>query len=250
MKTIIFALLLLQMSLNCNAESVEDGRYLGIYSGYGMNSSSLTGTGFNATLPAKGAAIYGGEISYQGSDSETLYSLKYEKSSYSMNAPTGVTPTSLSGYREDVRLMVFVAPWDSGTFENVRIGFGYGILRTGATDTISYNVLNNQTSQGPMFSIGHKLKFKSDWALQSSLLVYLPHRVIESPQITGTNGQMLGAEAKLSLDYLISENIMAFLGVSYRMDRASYSGLETRGVTNGVDTRTYIAIPIGLKIGY
>lgn len=249
MKTLIIALLLLQYNFNAHAESVEEGRFIGVHTGYGMSSSDLTGTGFNAKLPSKGSVIYGGEISYQATGSDTQFSLKHDRTSYSMNAPTGVTPTSLTGFREDTRLMVTVAPWE-GSLENLRLGFGYGVLRTGATDTATYNVMNKQTSQGPMFNIANKWKFKSDWSLQSELLLYLPHRVIESPQITGNNGQMLGAEAKISIEYLVSENILAFIGASYRMDRATYSGSETRGVTDGVDTRTYIAIPVGLKIGY
>ena len=250
MRLIIFTALLLSYSFPGHSESVEEGRYVGLYSGYANSSSDLTGTGFNAKLPARGSAIYGGDLSFKADGADTRFNLKYEKTTFDMSAPTGVTPTTISAYREDVRLMASFSPWDSGTLENLSIGLGYGILRTGATDTLTYNVLNKQTSQGPLFGVGYKWKFKQDWILQSDLMLYLPHRVIESPQITGANGQMIGAEARLSVDYMISESFTAFIGATYRMDRASFDGTETRGVTGGVDTRTYIAIPVGIKIGY
>ncbi len=249
MKLISFVLFIL-FCIVSHAESVEDGRYIGVHSGYGISSSDLTGTGFNAKLPARGSVVYGGDLSYKAADASTLFNLKYDKTSFDMNAPAGVSPASISVYREDIRFMAIVSPWEDGSFENFTLGIGYGLLRTGATDTSTYNVLNKQTSQGLMLNVGYKFALRQDWILHSDLGLFLPHRLIEGPQITGMNGQQMGFEANLALNYAVSERFVAFIGATYRLDKATFDGSGSRGVTSGVDNRTYIAIPVGIKIGY
>lgn len=250
MKTLFLTTLLMFVSLSAHAQSVEEGRYIGIHSGYGILSSSLSGSGFNSDLPGKGGLLYGIDFSYQNPDSSMQYNLKYDKAAVDQTAPSGVTPTNLSVFREEFRFGVSFAPWDSGRFENLRIGFGYGILQTGATDTSPNNVLTKQSSQGLLFNASYKMKLKSDWSMLSEFLIYLPHQIKESQQITGYNPKFIGAELKLLAEYPLSDDIVGFAGASYRMDQVSYDGSVSRGVTGGQDTRTQIAIPVGIKIGY
>lgn len=250
MKTLFLTTLMMLASFSTKAQSVEEGRYVGLQSGYGMLSSSLSGSGFNSDLPNKGGLLYGIDFSYQNSDSETQYNLKYDKTSVDQMAPSGVTPTSLSVFREDFRFVISISPWDSGKFENLRIGFGYGILQTGATNTSPNNVLTKQSSQGLLFNASYKMKLKSDWSMLSEFLIYLPHQIKESQQITGYNPKFIGAEIKFLAECPLSDDIVGFAGASYRMDQVSYDGSVSRGVTGGQDTRTQLAIPIGIKIGY
>jgi hypothetical protein len=250
MKNLFLTTLLLLTSFSVNAQSVEDGRYVGIHSGYGILSSSLSGSGFNSDLPGKGGLLYGIDFSYQNPDSGAQYNLKYEKTAVDQAAPSGVTPTNLSIFREEFRFAVSFAPWDSGKFENLRIGFGYGILQTGATETLPNNVLTKQSSQGLLFNVSYKMKMKSDWSMLSEFLIYLPHQIRESQQVTGYNPKFLGAELKLLAEFPLSDDIVGFAGASYRMDQVNYDGSVSRGVTGGQDTRTLLAIPVGIKIGY
>ncbi len=250
MKTLFLTTFTVFVSFSAHAQSVEEGRYIGLQSGYGILSSSLSGSGFNSDLPGKGGLLYGIDFSYQNSDSETQYNIKYDKTSVDQTAPTGVTPTGLSVFREEVRFLISISPWDSGRFENVRIGLGYGILQTGATDTSPNNVLTKQSSQGLLFNASYKTKLKSDWSMLSEFLIYLPHQIKESQQITGYNPKFIGAELKFLAEYPLSDDIIGFAGASYRMDQVSYDGSVSRGVTSGQDTRTQLAIPVGIKIGY
>lgn len=250
MKTLIVAAITTFVSFSASAQSVEEGRYVGLHLGYGMLSSSLSGSGFNSDLPDKGGLLYGIDFSYQNPNEEAQYNLKYDKTTVDQTAPTGVTPTSLSVFREEFRFLVSISPWDSGRFENLRIGFGYGILQTGATNTSPNNVLTKQSSQGLLFNASYKTKLKSDWSIISEFLIYLPHQIKESQQITGYNPKFIGAELKFLAEYLLSDDIVGFAGASYRLDQASYDGSVSRGVTGGQDTRTQLAIPFGIKIGY
>lgn len=250
MKTLFLTTLMMLASFSARAQSVEEGRYIGLQSGYGMLSSSLSGSGFNSDLPGKGGLLYGIDFSYQQPDSEIQYNLKYDKTSVDQTAPSGVTPTSLSVFREEFRFVISISPWDSGRFENLRIGFGYGILQTGATDTSPNNVLTKQSSQGLLFNATYKTKLKSDWSVLSDFLIYLPHQIKESQQITGYNPKFIGVELKFLAEYPLSDDIIGFAGASYRIDQVSYDGSVSRGVTGGQDTRTQLAIPVGIKIGY
>jgi opacity protein-like surface antigen len=230
--------------------SVEDGKYISVHSGYGMMSSSLSGSGFNSDLGGEGGAIFGAEFSYKSAGSDVQYKLSYEKTSLDQDAPAGVTPTSLTVFREDFRFLMSFAPWDSGRLENFRVGLGYGVLGTGATNTTPNNVLTNQLSQGALFNLSYQSEWHTGCSLGSELLIYLPHQIQESAQVTGYNPKFIGAELKLTLDYLFSNQVSGFIGASYRVDQVTYEGSVSRGVTDGQDTRNMFAIPIGLKIGY
>ncbi len=250
MKTLFLTTLTFFIGFSASAQSVEEGRYIGIHSGYGILSSSLSGSGFNSDLPGKGGLLYGIDFSYQNPDGSTQYNLKYDKAAVDQTAPSGVTPTNLSVFREEFRFVIYFLPWDSGRFENLRIGFRYGSLQTGANDTSPNNVLTKQSSQGLLFNAAYKMKLKSDWTLLSEFLIYLPYQIKESSQITGYNPKFIGAEIKFLAEYPLSDDIVGFAGASYRMDQVSYDGSVSRGVTGGQDTRTQLAIPVGIKIGY
>lgn len=240
----------MSVSFLAHAELADEGKYISLQSGYGLLSSNLSGSGFNSNLPSKGNVLYGIDFSYQNANSDIRYNLKYDRISVDQNAPAGVTPTKLSVYREELRFMISILPWDSGHFENLRIGFGYGILHTGATDTSPNNVLTKQSSQGLLFNATHKMKLKSDWSMLSEFLIYLPHQIKESQQITGYNPKFIGSELKFLAEYSLADDLIGFAGASYRIDQVSYDGSVSRGVTGGQDTRTQLAIPIGIKIGY
>lgn len=250
MKNLILITLLLFASHSTFAQSIEEGRYFAIQSGYSVLSSNLSGSGFNSDLPGKGGLLYGIDFSYQTPDSSTQYNLKYEKSEVDQSAPSGVTPASLSVSREEFRLLVSISPWDSGKLENLRVGLGYGILQTGATNTSPNNVLTKQSSQGLLLNVIYKTKLKSEWSILSEFLVYLPHQINESQQVTGYNPKFIGSELKFTAEYPLSDDIVGFAGASYRVDQVSYDGSVSRGVTNGKDIRTQFAIPVGIKIGY
>lgn len=250
MKSLFLPTLFLFASFSAYAQSVDEGKYIAVSSGYGILSSSLSGSGFNSDLPNRGGLIYGVEFSYQNPDSETQYNLKYDKNTVNQTAPSGVTPADLSVFREEFRFVVSISPWDSGRFENLRLGLGYGILQTGATNTSPNNVSTKQSSQGLLLNALYKTKLKSDWSMLSEFLIYLPYQVKESEQITGYNPKFIGAEIKFIAEYPLSDDIVGFAGASYRMDQVSYDGSVSRGVTGGQDTRTQLAIPVGIKIGY
>ncbi|OFZ29524.1 MAG: hypothetical protein A2622_07295 [Bdellovibrionales bacterium RIFCSPHIGHO2_01_FULL_40_29] len=250
MKILFITTLLVFASFLAHAQGVGKGRYIGLQSGYGILSSGLSGSGFNSDLPGRGGLLYGIDFSYQNPDSETQYDFKYDKASVDQTAPLGVTPASLSIFREEFRFIISILPWDFGRFENLRIGFGYSILQTGATDTLPNNILTKQSSQGLLLNATYRMELEFDWSMQSEFLIYLPHQITESQQITGYNPKFIGAEFKFLLETPLSDDIIGFFGTSYRIDQVSYDGFVSRGVTSGQDTRTQIAIPIGIKIGY
>jgi hypothetical protein len=250
MKTLIVFISFLFVGNFVFAQSVEEGRYLAIRSGYGLLSSSLAGSGFNSELPSKGGVIYGVDMSCQNLDSDTWYKLSYDKISVDQVAPSGVNPSNISIYREEIRFVVSFAPWDAGALEKLRLGIGYSFLESGGPNTSPNNILTTQTSQGLILNALYSSKFKSKYVLQTEFLIYLPHQIRESQQVTGYNPKYIGAELKVTADYALSEDILGFVGLSYRYDQVSFSGSVNRGVTGGQDTRTMFAIPIGIKIGY
>lgn len=226
---------------------IDDGRYVSAYGGYGILSSELSGSGFNTELPSRGGLSYGADISYQRPDSDAWFDLSYAKTSVDQSAPNGVTPQQISTYLEDWRFIFSFAIPNSDKF---RIGLGYGFLKSGGTSTSPNNVLTTQTSQGLIVNASYIWQLKTNLELRSGLLIYLPHQVSESDQVTGHNPRYLGAEAKVSMEYVLSGPFVAFTGVSYRRDQVSFSGTGSRGVSGGKDVRTIWTIPLGIKIGY
>lgn len=244
----IIALLLIPATLF--AQTIEEGRYISVYSGYSLQSSKLSGTGFNSELPGKGSLLYGFDFSYQGQQNPTRYIFKYNTSNGEQSAPSGLTPSNLSVHREEYMFQTSLALWDSGALENLRIAIGYAYLQSGATDTTPNNVLTKQSTQGAILSLSYASKISSDLVLVSDFLIYLPHQLSESSQVTGYNPRYFGAELRLNAEYMLTDNAAVFGGISYRSDQASFDGSVNRGVTGGVDTRTAFSIPIGLKFGY
>lgn len=245
-----FVLITLLFLGHSAAAQIEDGRSIAIQYGYGVLSSNLSGAGFNSSLPEKAGPLYGVDLTYQNQESEIQYHFKYDKVAVQMPAPSGVTPTNLSVFHEDLRFGASVVPGDSGGLENLRLGIGYSILSAGGTNTAPNNVLTKQSSQGLFVSSSYKMKIETDWSLISEFSLYLPHQVKESQQVTGYNPKFIGYELKLTADYPLFDDINGYAGISYRTDQVSYDGSVNRGVTGGQDTRTLIAIPIGIKIGY
>lgn len=233
-----------------SASPKSDGRYVGIQAGYGNLSSKLSGDGFNSELKGASGLLYGVEASYQEPDSDVHYNLKYDKISGDQSAPSGVTPKMVSVFREDLRYVVSLAPWEEGFRRNFRVGFGYGMLVTGATDTLPNNVLTKQESQGFIAMISHRTGAQTDWSMTSEFLVYLPHQIKESTQVTGYNPKYLGAEFNVRAEHTMEGRFSGFAGARYRIDQVSYDGTVNRGVTNAQETRSLLAIFFGMKVGY
>jgi hypothetical protein len=231
-------------------QTFESGRYLQINSGYGMFSSALTGAGFNADIPGKFDFIYGLSFSFQSPDSGTRFLLDYDKTSNEQNAPSGLSPSSITLTREEFKFLVSVTPWQENRLQNLRLGLGYGLLKSGATDTLPNNVLSNQVSQGLHLFANYKMNYKPQWNLILEGGLYLPHQIKESSQVTGNNPKYLGLEASAQADYSWLQNFIIFFGANYRIDQVSYDGTASRGVTSGKDTRTLFTIPVGIKISY
>jgi hypothetical protein len=231
------------------AKLQNPGNFIALHSGYGIQSSSLTGTGFNSDLSGAMGLIYGAEISHQSANTGIRYSLKFENASAEQEAPAGVTPADITVLREEYRFVASIPTWNSGG-EDLRLGIGYSFLQTGATDTLPNNVMTKQSSQGVILNAAYQVKVNPEWSVGTEVLLYLPHKVQESPQVTGYNPNFVGAEVKILVDYTFSEQLVGFIGASYRMDQVSYEGTVDRGVTDGHDSRNLFAIPVGLKIGY
>lgn len=224
--------------------------FISLHSGYGVHSSSLTGTGFNSDLSGAMGLIYGVEVAHQSAATGIRYSLKYENATAEQEAPTGVTPTDISVSREEFRFLAAIPAWNSGAGEDLRLGVGYSVLKTGATDTLPNNVMTKQSSQGLVLNAAYQVKLNTLWSAMTEVLLYLPHKIEESPQVTGNNPNFVGAEVKLLVDYVFSENLVGFIGASYRLDQVSYEGTASRGVTNGQEARNFFAIPVGIKVGF
>lgn len=231
------------------AKVLNPGNFLALHSGYGVHSSSLTGTGFNSDLSGAMGLIYGAEFSHL-SETGIQFRIKYDKATADQEAPAGITPTNITVTREEFRFLASVSAWESGEPDILRLGAGYSFIQNGATDTLPNNVLTKQSSQGLILNATSLYKFNPLWSLESEVLIYLPHKVQESPQVTGYNPNFVGAEIKFAVDYVFSEQLVGFIGASYRLDQVSYEGTVDRGVTNGQDSRTLLAFPVGLKIGY
>lgn len=250
MKNLRLTLTILFLSPALFAQSIEEGRSISAYSGYTLQSSKLSGTGFNSELPGKGSLLYGFDFSYQGQQNPTRYIFKYSTANGEQSAPSGLSPSKLTVQREEYSFQASLALWDSGILENLRLGLGYAYLQSGATDTSPNNVLTKQTTQGVLFGLSYTSKFSSDLSLISDFLIYLPHQFNESSQVTGYNTRYIGTEIKFVAEYLFADNAAVFGGMIYRLDQASFDGSVNRGVTGGVDARTVFTIPIGLKFGY
>lgn len=252
MKNTMTYLFVILLSSFAHAKNVDEGRYLSLYSGYGSLSSSLTGSGFNADLPGKSGLILGSEISYQTKDTDNQFTIKYDKITLDQDAPSGVTPSNISVSREEFRFLFSFLPFDSGSLQDLKLSVGYALLESGATSTSPNNVMTKQNSQGFVFGASHKFKLPSASAftVTPGVLFYLPHRFSESQQTTGYNSNYVGLEAQVMAEYLFSDNLLMFAGVSYRSDKVTFGGSVDRGVTNGTDTRVYISMPVGLKIGF
>lgn len=251
MKNVILFCLVILIQLSARANSVEEGRYVALQTGYGILSSSLSGSGFNSDLPGKGNLIYGLDLTYRDSDNEVGYSFKYDKAESQETAPSGLTPADLTVSREDIRLMASFAPWDE--LESLRLGVGYSRLKTGATETSPNNILTEQISQGLMLNALWTSQLElmdSDVVVNYEGLLYLPYEVRESAQVTGYNASYLGAEAKVTAEYPVWGEAVGFFGLGYRYDQVTYSGSVSRGVTDGTDVRTMMMIPVGIKFGY
>lgn len=230
-----------------NAQDASDNRYISLFTGYGALSSQLTGSGFNADMPAKGAMLYGLEASYQPKNDYNQYILKYEKISADQDSPSGVSPSKITTSREEIRFLFKFSPWDSGKFEKLRLGIGYAFLESDGTITSPNNVVTKQNSQGIVLNGSYVFEVH-DIILTPEISFYLPHRFRESQQTTGYNPNYIGFELKLNAEHAFTDSLMGFIGVTYRLDTVSFDGSGDRGVTSAKDERTYFSIPMGIKI--
>lgn len=228
----------------------EGNRYILVHSGYGISSSSLSGSGFNSTLPEKSGPLYGFDIAYKMNNIEPQFFLKYKKASAAFSGPTEVTPNQLSIFREEFRIGTNFGIWDTSFLENFRLGIGYATLKTGGTHTLPNNILTHQSTQGFFIQASYKYFIDMDKSITPEILFYLPHHIQESEQITGYNPKLESYEIKTLFEIQIFDNLVGQTGISYRIDRSIFEGSGNRGVIAGQDKRTYIEIPIGFKISY
>lgn len=247
MRTFLILLLFFIFS-KVNAQSVSENRYISLFTGYGALSSQLTGSGFNAELPAKGGMLYGLEASYQPKNDYNQYLLKYERISVEQDSPGGVSPSTMSTFREEIRFMFKFSPWDSGKLEKLRLGIGYALLESGGTITSPNNVITKQSSQGIVLNGSYDFEAPHDIILTPEVSLYLPHRFSESQQSTGYSSNYVGIELKLNIEHAFTDSIQGFFGISYRVDKVSFDGSGDRGVTSAKDERTYFSVPVGIKI--
>lgn len=247
MKTIYHLIFFFYIS-NAYAYSLSEDSYVSLFSGYGALASELSGSGFNSELPVNTGALYGIEASYQPESSFNQYILKYQKTSGDQNSPNGITPVSISTSREELRLLTQFSPWDSGIFENVKIGIGYAFLGSHGSVTSPNAVVTNQNSQGVILSAACVFEISDDMVVMPETSIYLPHRLSESQTSTGHNPNFIGLELGAKIENSLTNNVHGFIGAIYRLDEVSFDGTGDRGVTNGKDTRTYFSAPVGLKI--
>lgn len=250
MKFIIINLFILGLAQVSNAQVVTDGSYIAVHTGYGSVASELKGDGFTAELPYKGSFIYGAEVSYQFKESTKQVSFKYDKVRVEQDAPDGLSPSTITIDREEVRFLFSFSPWDTAELEHLKFGIGYGFLTSGATDTSPNNVMTKQTTQGLLLHAKHKLPIEGGWSINPEVLLYFPHQINETDQVTGYNPKYYGIELKIGGEYQVSERVKLFGALMHRTDTVSYSGSVSRDVRNGKDTRNYFSVPLGIKVDF
>lgn len=245
----LVSVLFLISGVNSFAHQFDNDQFVALQYGYGMLSSKLSGTGFNSDLPSQGNFFPGIEVSKR-SDSKMSYSVNYEKFAVDLTPPSGLTPSSISIFREELKFMATTPMIGSGPFESLRLGLGYQFLKSGGTNTSPNNILTTQSSQGLVLKATYSTDHKTTQLFTYDFLIYLPHQIKESEQMTGYNPKYLGYELNVTVQRTLSENMVGFTGLCYQVDQASFDGAGTRGVSGGNDTRTFMTIPIGIKIGY
>ncbi|MBX3040539.1 MAG: hypothetical protein KF789_07535 [Bdellovibrionaceae bacterium] len=250
MKTITIILTIF-FSQYCFAQSsIDDGRYINIYSGITSLSSNVSGSGFSSELPGKSGPMLGADVSYQFKDSSARVNFFYEHGSNSVNSPSGLTPSQITMSKNQYTLMVSFVPVDSGMFQNLRLGLGYSVLMQGGDDTSPNNISTMQSSQGLLLHASYEIKAGDSFIIQPGLGIYLPYQISEKSQVSGNNPKFMGTELKLTVDYLISDSFSIFAGVEYNRYQANFDGTGSRGTSSAQDVRTDLALPLGFKLGY
>ena len=252
MKKIFLFTCLVFLAHVAQAKSVDQGQYVALEAGYGQTSSSLTGTGFNSDLPGKAGLVTGLDLSYRNQENDIGYNFEYQNIDSKATAPASLTPSDVSLTREEIKFLISFSPWSSPELENLRLGLGYGYLKSTATKTLPNNIVTEQISQGAIFNAtwAAELESQPEVLLNYEALIYLPHSVRESAQVTGYNPSYLGVEVRITAEYSFWNNTLAYAGVGYRTDQVSFDGSVSRGVTSGKDVRATLTIPVGIKFGY
>lgn len=216
--------------------------------GFALMATQLEGTGFAGDLSSEQGRTYGGSF---GRDWERGYKLRlrYSTSSADFDPPSTVSPSIIAGSRTEYSVYGASNLGPEGWQENTWLGLGYAHLQYHFDDS-SPAIATKQSSRGLTLLAGHDCWWDSGWSLSTMAMLYLPHQFSEKDANSGFNPNQLGYEAEVRLRNLLREDLIAFIGVRYRVDTVGFDGTGSRGVTGATDTRTELTIPIGFNFSF
>lgn len=223
----------------------SEGFSLDIGGGLSYMDAQLEGTGFAGKLPSTQGMAYGAVVSRGWSKRGMKLSLKYNQAQADMDAPSTVTPSSISAVRSEYGLSLLATASETflGSF---RYGAGYQVVQY-AVDDNTPALITDQTTYGFAIYLERDIQFSEKWFSTLDLSVYAPNNFSERDANSGFNARFLGLGIGYQLNFKVKEELAIYLGVDYRRDAVGFSGTGARGTTNARDTRTLISVPVGIR---
>lgn len=241
--------LMLIFAYPCFAQDVLNSG-LRVEGNFGMSSmsSKLEGTGFSADQKNSAGTTFGGNVSFGWPNGFRVFA-KFQQTEAQMDTPTSVTPDKIDARREETSIYVLANMSEDSSKSPFRLGIGYALLNY-SVDSTTPVLMTTQSSQGLMLMGEKDFEVGESWRSGLGLSLYLPHTFSEQNTNTGFNPRFVGLEFSGRIAYVLREDIQIYLMPVLRQDTVKFDGSGNRGVTGGIDSRTTILIPLGMRVDF
>lgn len=228
------------------------GLSIRLMGGAGMDTYSLSGTGFTTNLPPTLSTLYGGEIRYRPQNAvfsmfgrALLRKMKYTDLSGLTPSSVELTKTEMVG---GLRFYLFNTA-ESSFWNSFSIGVGYSAMIHNATETQPDQVITDSTARGLMLVAMQEFSLGSN-PCELAFEVHLPN----SFQETGRNSGTFQSSTRYRLSGLFAiplfSAVQLGLGFYASLSKNSFSGVGTRGTSNAQEQILDFGFPLQLKVDF
>ncbi len=228
----------------------EKGLNLRLIQNLGVQSYSLTGTGFTGDLNATATAGSGLQLVYVMD--KVAIRAEFSAKSTEFKPPSTLTPSLLTSKTDAGFIETNFYPYreEIGWKKTLYYGFGLDYLSRAAIETTPNVILTPSSRIGFRGSVGQTANLSQIFQLETTAWLSTPFVFEESGTKTGYKSYSAVFGLKLMFIYHVSHFIDFGLGFNSTYEMTKYKGTGTRAVTDGSETYINLAIPIELRFQF
>jgi hypothetical protein len=220
---------------------------LRIQLGTAFDSYSLSGTGFNASLPVKRSGLlWGGEAEYRLDSSPIMLFGRLRGWSTNYTSISLVTPSTIDVTKRIYTVGAAYFPWD----ELFAFSMGLTFQTRDATETSPNATVTSVQKYGFEFGAIYEKPISEDFIFGSRASLFFPVYYNELFKNTGYYLYSLSAEGNISISYSVSHIVSLAVRLWARHERAEFKGTGLRGVTDGRESELSFGIPLEVQISF